>query len=120
MFCPECQMEFDDSVSECPNCGMPLVVELRVDPYPDDGFSERVPVLVTSNRTVALMARSFLEEAGIDFVAMGEEPNGVPSTGRGGIIQSDKPVEFQVYPEDALEARDILIDLIEGEEMVEE
>ncbi len=122
MFCPECQMEFEDSTTDCPNCGMPLVAYSENDPDPetDDVLRERVPVLVTTNRTVALMARSFLEEAGIDYLAIGDLPNGLPSTGPNGAIPGNGPVEFQVLPQDALEAKEILGDLADEGDVEEE
>lgn len=122
MFCPECQMEFEDSTHECPNCGMPLVAYSEVDPDPetDDVLRERVPILVTTNRSVALMARSFLEDAGIDYLAIGDLPNGIPSTSANGAIPGNRPVEFQVLPQDALEAKEILGDLMDDEPFEEE
>jgi hypothetical protein len=120
MFCPECQMEYEESARQCPNCGLPLVSELTVDPEPEAVLRQRVPVLVTSSRTSILMARSFLEEAGIDFIAMGDGPGGVPTAVREGIVSAGGPVEFLVLPEDLLEARDILTDLIEDEDVLGE
>ena len=110
MFCPKCRYEYKEGVTQCPDCGTPLVAELP--PEPDHKGIELVTVLETSDRWKIGVAKNMLGEAGINFITKGY--GGVTEIFGGadlGSVPSARPVEIQVNPEDEQKALDILGDL---------
>ena len=69
MFCPKCRYEYKEGVTQCPDCGTPLVAELP--PEPDHKGIELVTVLETSDRWKIGVAKNMLGEAGINFITKG-------------------------------------------------
>ncbi len=69
MFCPNCRYEYQEGIVVCPDCETNLVEELP--PEAQSEFVDRVTVLETTNHSVMLMAKSLLEDAGIDCFTQG-------------------------------------------------
>lgn len=70
MFCPECKAEYLPGVYLCPDCRVPL--ELELPPEPEPAYVEHVTVLATGNPVVLAMAKSVLVSAGIGCYVKGE------------------------------------------------
>jgi hypothetical protein len=97
MFCPNCRTEYKEGITECADCGAPLVEELPPEPKPE--WTDLVTVLSTVNASTVALAKSILEEAGIEFNVRGELPKAMLSIG---IMQ------IQVSSDDEAEARRLL------------
>jgi hypothetical protein len=105
VFCPQCQAEYREGVSQCSRCGIALVAELPSDAAAE--WVDFVTVLITRDHSELALAKSLLEGADIPFFAKNEEVESLFAAG---------PVELQVRPEDAAEARELLHDLNERPE----
>lgn len=101
MFCPNCRTEYRQGITVCADCGAKLVDQLPLEV--DD--REVVTVLETGDLAVVALAKSMLEEGGIDYVAKGELPMQQLAVG---------PVEIQVDKKDEAEASELLADLVVG------
>jgi len=79
---------------------------------------EPVTVLESSDPALLAVAKSLLEEADIPYYAKGEGVQDLFGAGRLGTGFSlvAGPVELQVSPDDAAEARALLIDLIRDQD----
>jgi hypothetical protein len=77
-----------------------------------DESAEPVTVLETSDPALLAVAKSLLEEAGIQFYAKGEGVQDLFAAGRvGGFNPFTGPIELQVAADDAAEANAVLLDL---------
>jgi hypothetical protein len=75
MFCPQCGVEYEERMAECPDCHVPLT-----DSRPEPGASAETPadegdleVLIRTgfqNPVAISLARSLLQQAGIPFFSM--------------------------------------------------
>jgi hypothetical protein len=102
MFCPKCRTEYREGFTECADCGVPLVQDLPPRPSPpgpEEDLSNLVTVLSTVNASTVALAKSLLEDAGIEFNVRGELPKAMFSIG---IMQ------IQVADDDEAEARKLL------------
>jgi hypothetical protein len=100
MFCPKCRYEYEIGLTECPDCGIPLVAELPPEDEPE--YVDLVTVLTTADAGVAIIAKSLLDEAGIKYYAKGESTRSLFAAGF---------VEIQVSPDDEMAAMEILEDM---------
>jgi hypothetical protein len=98
MFCPNCRTEYIEGITVCADCGAELVASLT----PESHESELVAVLETRDLAIVALAKSILDEAGIEYVAKGELPMEQLAVG---------PMEIQVDKNDAEQARNLLADL---------
>ncbi|NOY88396.1 MAG: DUF2007 domain-containing protein [FCB group bacterium] len=113
MFCPQCRYEFKAGITVCPDCNVPLVDVLP--PEPQVEYIERIPVFKTTDQSKIMIAKSLLEEAGIDYFAQGEGIMDLFGVGRLGFNPIVGAVEFTVKPEDEQKAHEILDYLIDGQ-----
>jgi hypothetical protein len=97
MFCPNCRTEYKEGITVCADCGAPLVEELPPESKPE--WADLVTVLSTVNASTIALAKSILEDAGMDFSVKGELPKAMLSIG---IMQ------IQVSSDDEAEARKLL------------
>ena len=101
MFCPNCRTEYRQGITVCADCGAKLVEQLT----PDVDDRDLMTVLETGDLAVVALAKSMLEEAGIDYAVKGELPMQQLSVG---------PVEIQVDKDHEAEASELLADLVVG------
>ena len=117
MFCPKCRAEYIPGYTRCSDCRVPLVDQLppqskrERQPRPPDSL---VTVLATGDFSLMAIAKSLLQSAGIPFTTQGE---GIQTLFGAGCIGTGfnlitGPAKLQVAASDALEAREILADLI--------
>jgi len=74
MYCPQCRIEYQDGLTECPECRVPLLTGIPA-PNPQQPFDpslELVVVLETSDRMLLAMAKGLLEDAGIPLFVLGQ------------------------------------------------
>jgi hypothetical protein len=119
LFCPQCLTEYRDGFVECADCLVPLAPGLppqsekesdldtvplsaRLPPGMDP---ELVTVLDTTDSFALSLARASLEDAGIEYLLVGEDSRPYPGLGAG--------CRIQVAPEYETEARDLLAPLQE-------
>ena len=75
MFCPNCRYEYRPGIESCPDCGAELVAKLPPIPPKSikDNHPENSPKLVAVFETYVLpeiaIAKSILDEAGIDYIS---------------------------------------------------
>jgi hypothetical protein len=101
MFCPNCRIEYREGITTCADCGAALVAALS----PDDAEqTELVTIYRSHELSEVAIAKSILEEAGIEFIAKGGMSKEILSVG---------PVEIQVDRADAGQAKDLLLPLSE-------
>lgn len=105
VFCPQCGAEYREGVSQCRECDVALVPALPTGEAPE--WVDFVVVLVTRDHSELAFAKSLLEGAGIPFFARNDGVESLIAAG---------PVEIQVRPEHAAEARELLRDLNERAE----
>ena len=65
-FCPNCRYEYEPGVSECADCGVPLVESLPEEPKPSD--EELVELNTLPGTMYAEMVKEVLEKEGIGCV----------------------------------------------------
>ena len=123
MFCPNCKAEYRQGYTVCAECQTPLVDKLpesEEQAEAEPGL-EPVTVLETGDPADLMVAKSLLEDAGIEFFPRGELVQDMFGAGRlGGFNTLAGPVEIQVRPEDADEARRLLARLDEPSEEADE
>ena len=90
---------------------MPLVEERPPEGVPE--YAEYVTVMTASDSTILAVAKSLLDSAGIQCVARGEGLQDLFAFGRlgAGFNPLVGPVELQVLPEYAEEAKTLLTDI---------
>lgn len=105
MFCPECGAEYRQGFYECAYCQVALVPELPPEQQlqPDVRL---VPVLEAQGPVMFAMAKSILDEAGIECFGTDGGLSSLLGAGRMGA-----GVYVQVREEDAQEAKELLKDL---------
>jgi len=95
MYCPECGLEYDEDLTECRECDVPLV----------GGSPQALPVVFETNERISLaMARGLLESAGIPYLVGGQIATLVQDVD--GHLR--KWIRLQVPAEYEAEAREIL------------
>ena len=112
MFCPQCRAEYREGVTECPQCGVPLVAELPAEEAGEPG-TKLVRIYATGEAAIIPVVESVLASAGIEYLAKGEEVQDLFGFGRMGTNYSyiAGPVEFMVREEDEAAAREALAGL---------
>lgn len=106
MFCPKCGAEYREGFTKCSDCGVPLVEEAPGEPE----FIEFVTVFRSGNPALLAMAKSILEDAGIEFIATGEALQDLFAWGRMGTGFNPivGPAQIKVPQEDEEEALELL------------
>ena len=110
MYCPRCSVEYREGFRECSDCR----VLLKAGPPPDPGISSRtepefppVTVFDTNDGFALTLAKSALQDAGIEYAVLGgdtEGTRGVFGLGTPGLFGAFHAV-IQVRPEDKEAAR---------------
>ena len=119
MFCPNCRYEYKPGVTRCPDCNELLVAELPPEEKLVPEYIELVTVFESSNHSKILIAKSILDESGIDYHPGSDALVDLFGGGRLGFNPVTGAVKFQVRPDDADTARELLADLAnEPEEFV--
>jgi Putative prokaryotic signal transducing protein len=111
MFCPQCGQEFVAGVTVCSDCGVTLQQDPpELEPEPGPEWVDLETVLETGDAALLTVARSLLEAEGIPSFARGEGLQEFMGWGRIplGVNLVTGPVELQVPPERADEARRLL------------
>ena len=105
LFCPQCVAEFREGTLECSDCQLPLVAELppQAKPQPEPDLKP-VTVLATGNPALIAVAKSLLEDSGIEYLTQNEGLHDLFPVHR-------FRVHIQVRPEDEEEATALLVDL---------
>ena len=102
-FCPQCRAEYREGFLECADCKRSLVAELPPQPKPQPDL-ELVTVLATGRPALIAVAKSLLEDSGIEYLTQNEGLHNLfPVNGF--------RIHIQVRPEDEEEARELLADL---------
>lgn len=116
MFCPNCRAEYSKNIRECSDCKISLVPELP--PEPKIEYKDLVTVFMSTDSAKLIIAKSLLDNAGIQYWAKGE---GLQELFGGGRIGTGynvlvRPVELQVDQEHSKTAMALLDDLKGGNE----
>jgi hypothetical protein len=103
MYCPECQAEFKEGITVCPDCGIPLVESLsEISAEGADSF-DYIHLLSTYNFADIGIVKTVLDGAEIRYYLEGENFNLLRP-----FVQ---PVKLYVSREQAQKARDLLSEL---------
>lgn len=108
MFCPVCGDEYQAGFTRCEECNAALVEALE--PPPELPALELTTVLETGDQSLAVVARSVLQSAGIPSIARNERLQnlfGWGSVGTGYSVAMG-PIRIQVRREDVEVARELL------------
>ncbi|UCH95495.1 MAG: hypothetical protein JSV88_01245 [Candidatus Aminicenantes bacterium] len=77
MFCPVCEAEYIEGITECADCHVPLVEKLPGEEMPgtDSASSNEdlFPIMTFFDREEAIIAKGFLESNGVDAVLSSDE-----------------------------------------------
>ncbi len=105
LFCPQCGAEYREGFLECSDCHLPLVAALPSEPQPQPQPDlELVTVLVTGNPALIAVAKSLLEDSGIEYLTQNE--------GLHDLFPVDRfRIHIQVRQEDEEEATGLLAKL---------
>ncbi len=117
MFCPECGAEYRDGYVECYECEVALVDELPEEKEEGfDGEMDTVIVMETGNPVLLSLAKSTLENAGIEYFAVGEDVQYLLGAGGLGIgfNPTTGPVKLEVRPDDEERARALIEEIKES------
>ncbi len=105
MFCPQCRAEYRAGFLVCPDCQRSLVAELPSQPKPQPDL-DLVTVLATGHPALIAVAKSLLEDSGIEYLTQNEGLHDLFPVQR-------FRVHIQVRQEDEGEATALLADLEE-------
>ncbi len=105
MFCPQCRAEYREGFLLCADCQRSLVAELPFQPKPQPDL-ELVTVLATGNPALFAVAKSLLEDSGIEYLTQNEGLHNLFPVHR-------FRIQFQVRQEDEEEAAALLAELEE-------
>ena len=67
MFCPQCRAEYQEGILVCTECQRSLVAELSPQPKPQPDL-DLVTVLATGHPALIAVAKSLLEDSGIEYL----------------------------------------------------
>ena len=82
MLCPRCQTEYRPGFTECSDCHLPLIASLPESGHADNGDLD-VLIRTDLDSPVAVgLAKSLLEEAGIPYFAMDQNPAARQESGK--------------------------------------
>ena len=115
MFCPNCRAEYVEGVTHCLECDVDLVAELE-ELEPEVEYVELVTVGAFTNASELMIAKSMLDDAGIDYFAKNEGVVGLFGGGQIGFNPFTGPIEIQVRPEDADMARELIEQIATADE----
>jgi Putative prokaryotic signal transducing protein len=110
MYCPQCGIEYKESITVCTDCGLPLTAEPPAAAGPEAEFVDLETILATSDPSLMAVARSLLEAEGIPCSVSGDLLQDVVGVGRlpMGVNLATGPARLQVVRERAEEARALL------------
>lgn len=74
MFCPQCQSEYVDGITECVDCHVPLVAELQSETLPN--YEDFQVIRTYANRYDAELGKSVLEANGIETLIAADDAGG--------------------------------------------
>ncbi len=106
MFCPQCRAEYREDIPECSDCHCSLVAEIPPQPKPQPDLA-LVTVLATGNPALIAVAKSLLEDSGIEYLTQNEGLHDLFPVHR-------FRIHIQVRQEDEGEATALLADLEEA------
>jgi hypothetical protein len=112
VFCPACSAEYREGFTVCADCQVvlvPVLAELPPARHPD---IELVTIFDSTNPALIGIAKTVLESAGIEFVAVGEEAVSVVFPGNPFVGH----VQLRVDQERAEEASELLASVTEADE----
>ena len=120
--CPKCRAEYFDPVAICTDCGVPLVDPETVQADAQKSAKEEkvranaksVCVFKTTDGSKLLIAKNFLEEAGISYSVVGERTQhlfGIGTIGTGFNVITGQTQIF-VLENDVESARQLLKELL--------
>jgi putative signal transducing protein len=90
MFCPRCHAEYRAGFTECADCGVALVSQLRAAPKPTPNADlDFVEVLQCADPAAMALARGALDDAGILYLLNNEIPASV---------MGDRPYAWPTLP----------------------
>ena len=109
--CPQCQVEYREGFAECTDCQVPLVPGPRPEAPPVDHGLHLVTVLEVGDSLTLTLAKSALDDAGIEYTVTGDDPvsSSLPGLfGAGAAPLIDCACAIQVSRESEAMAREIL------------
>ncbi len=116
MFCPQCSSEYREGFTVCADCQVDLVATLPPTDSDKRPNMEIVTVFDSTNPALIGIARTVLEAAGIEFLAVGADGAGAVFSGNPFLGR----VRLQVEKDHAEEATALLSDIAETEEPLED
>jgi hypothetical protein len=132
VICPKCHAEYVYGIAFCYDCGVDLVDALPPEPQsePERRWSEGslpqgantgtfslVTVYATPDPGLLAIAETMLDSAGIPHLVEGWVQQGSVGDWMPGIYAVLQPSLVRVAPQDADDAREVLADLIRGDEV---
>ena len=118
MYCPKCKSEYLEGVYVCPDCNISLVDELSAEEKPSPEYLDLVTVFETGDQSKLLVAKSILDEVGIEYYIRGENIQDLFGLGRigSGYNMILGPVQIQVLRSSENEAKSLLSELSKNKE----
>jgi hypothetical protein len=98
MLCPECRSEYIEGITECTDCGIPLVESI-----PEPPPYSFVEILETFSLADIAVIKSILDDGDIEYLFLGENFNQIE--------QLVQPARLAVRDDQVEEAREMLKDL---------
>ncbi|MGD0337514.1 MAG: DUF2007 domain-containing protein [Bacteroidota bacterium] len=99
MFCPNCRAEYIDGITDCKECGVPLVTSIPAEPE----MYKFVKLLSTFNLVDIAVIKSLLDDGEITYYFIGENFNQID--------QLVQPARLFIREDQVEEARGLLKDL---------
>ena len=117
MYCPQCLTQYRDGFSECADCHVALASGVPPTSPAEGHAVDLVTVLESSDPFVVNLAKSTLEDAGMEYVLSGDQPD------ERQLVMSPMGAldsRVQVAAAQAAEARDLLDSLLNPQTLPED
>ncbi len=122
-YCPQCKLDIDRDVANCPGCGMPLGMGPLTESSVDEDEADAILLLRAENKLHADLLVSALEDQDIPCLVKGLGiTDGLGGAGSGdvpyGVFSSPRAIEIYVSDHDFDRAKEVM-DSLQGSELAE-
>lgn len=120
-FCANCRFEYQEGISLCPDCNMPLVAELPPNTAATSPDQSWVAVCSVFNDLSSSLARGALESRNIPSIVMSStfKAYGIDAQYTSQLLNSPKATNVIMVPREYIEEASFVLEAVLGDEFGE-